>query len=191
MIATTIFFGIWMQKKAKILIYLFSIAAMGFVASAKMVIPASFSARFVQKITTADKKQKRYTGKAYINRSREFKWLYTAPGRREICGDGSKVRIINHDLEQVTVYKVGSLLDLMQLIKRAKPYRGDIYLTRYHGVRYTLKVNKAGQMEQIAYRDKMDNVVNIHFYNIQYNKTPFAVSRLRCPIPKTYDVIKG
>ncbi len=166
---------------------IFTIAIM----EAKIVIPPSFYATFVQKVTSPHKKQVKYTGEAYINRSREFRWIYKTPTKREICGDGSKVRVVDHDLEQVSIYQVGSLLDLMQLLKRAKPYRDDIYLTKYHGVRYTLKINKRGQIEQIAYKDKMDNVINIHFYKIKYNKTPFAVSKLRCLVPKSYDVIKG
>jgi outer membrane lipoprotein carrier protein len=157
----------------------------------QITIPISLSANFVQKVTTPHKKLTKYTGTLKLNRTRQFLWLYRSPTKREICGDGNKVRIIDHDLEQVTVYKVGSLLDLMQLLKRAKLYKGDIYLTKYHGVRYTLKVNKSGQIEQIAYKDKMDNVINIHFYKMKYNKSPYAPSKLRCRTPKSYDVIKG
>ena len=99
--------------------------------------------------------------------------------------------MIDHRLQQVVVYKVGSLLDLMQLLKRAKLYRGDLYLARYHGTRYTLKVDPKGQLEQIAYKDEMDNVVNIHFHSVHYGNTPFSAKRLRCRVPKSYDVIKG
>jgi outer membrane lipoprotein carrier protein len=154
-------------------------------------IPVSFSATFVQKVTTPKKKMIQYSGNLRLNRSREFRWAYRTPTTREICGDGSQVRIIDHKLEQVVIYKVGSLLDLMQLLKRAKPYRNDIYLAKYHGTRYTLKVNPKGQLEQIAYKDKMDNVINIHFHKIQYNTVPFSASRLKCVAPKSYDIIKG
>ncbi len=159
--------------------------------NAQINIPISLSARFVQKVTTPHNKLTKYTGTLKLNRNRQFLWLYKTPTKREICGDGSMVRIVDHDLEQVTIYKVGSLLDMMQLLKRAKSYRGDIYLTKYHGVRYTLKVTKSGHIEQIAYKDKMDNVINIHFYNMKYNKKPFASSKLKCRIPKSYDVVKG
>jgi len=158
---------------------------------AQITVPPSLSATFVQKITTPKKHLTRYTGHVIVNRSREFLWRYEKPARREICGDGSRVRIVDHDLEQVTVYTVGSLLDLMQLLKRAKRYRNDIYLTRYHGTRYTLKINKKGQLEQVAFQDKLDNIVNIHFYHIVYRDKPIASTRLRCRIPKSYDVIKG
>ena len=154
-------------------------------------VPVNVSATFVQKVTTPKKKVVRYTGELLLNRSREFRWSYKAPTKREICGDGDRVRVIDHRLQQVVVYKVGSLLDLMQLLKRAKQYRGDLYLARYHGTRYTLKVDPKGQLEQIAYKDKMDNVVNIHFHNIRYGDTPFPAMQLRCPVPKSYDVIKG
>jgi outer membrane lipoprotein carrier protein len=158
---------------------------------AEIKVPVSFSATFVQKVTNPKKKQIRYTGDLAVNRSREFRWAYRTPTKREICGDGSRVRIIDHRLEQVVVYKVGSLLDLMQLLKRAKPYRGDIYLAKYHGTRYTLKLDKKKQIEQIAYTDEMENIINIHFHKVHYNTTPIAAAKLRCVVPKSYDVIKG
>jgi outer membrane lipoprotein carrier protein len=158
---------------------------------AQINVPISMSATFVQKITTPHKKTTRYTGSLLLNRSREFRWAYRSPTRREICGDSSRVRIVDHDLEQVTIYRVGSLLDLMQLLKRAEPYRGDLYLAKYHGTRYTLKINKKGQVEQIAFKDDMDNVVNIHFHKIHYRTAPFGSAKLRCVIPKKYDVIRG
>ncbi len=154
-------------------------------------VPVHVSATFIQKVTTPKKKVVRYTGELLLNRSREFRWRYKTPTKREICGDGDRIRVIDHRLQQVVVYKVGSLLDLMQLLKRAKQYRGDLYVTRYHGVQYTLKLDPKGQLEQIAYKDNMDNVVNIHFHNVHYGDVPFSAKRLRCPVPKTYDVIEG
>lgn len=158
---------------------------------AQIQVPVSMSATFVQKVTTPKKKTVRYRGTLRLNRSREFHWTYNKPSHREICGDGSRVRVIDHALEQVIVYKVGSLLDLMQLLKRAKLYRGDLYTARYHGTRYTLKVNAKGEVEQIAYQDEMDNIINIHFHKITYRDTPFASDQMRCVIPRHYDVIKG
>jgi len=172
-------------------VLLFWIVFFPLVLSAQITVPVSMSAVFVQKVTTPKHKTVRYTGTLYVNRSREFRWTYDKPSHREICGDGSRVRVIDHDLEQVIVYKVGRLLDLMQLLKRAKVYRGNLYTARYHGTQYTLKVNAKGQVEQIAYKDEMDNVVNIHFRKIQYRDVPFPPDRLRCTLPKNYDIIKG
>jgi outer membrane lipoprotein carrier protein len=157
----------------------------------QIVIPTSFSATFVQKVTTPKHKVIRYSGDVRVNRTREFLWRYRQPSRREICGDGQRVRIVDHRLKQVVIYRVGSLLDLMQLLKRAKPYKGSIYLTRYHGVRYTIKLDPKGRIEQVAYKDEMDNVVNIHFYRVRYADRPIPPAQLRCKIPRTYDTVKG
>ena len=154
-------------------------------------VPVQVSATFVQTVTPPNKKIVRYTGELLLNRSHEFRWRYTSPTRREICGDGDRVRVIDHRLQQVVIYKVGSLLDPMQVLKRAKPYRGDLYLARYHGTRYTLKVDPKGQLEQIAYTDGMDNVVNIHFHEVHYGETPFPPEQLQCDVPPSYDRIKG
>ncbi len=158
---------------------------------AEIKIPVSFSATFVQKVTTPRQKTTLYSGELLVNRSREFRWVYRRPTVREICGDGSQVRVIDRQLEQVVVYTVGSLLDLMQLLKRAKPYRGDIYLAKYHGVRYTLKLDRQKRLEQVAYKDEMENVVNIRFHGVRYHARPFPAEQLRCTVPESYDVIRG
>ncbi len=156
-----------------------------------ITVPASFSATFVQKVTTPKKRTTRYKGTVQVNRTRAFRWVYTAPTSREICGDGKRVRIVDHPLEQVIVYRVGSLVDLMQLLKRARPHHDHIYTANYHGVNYTLKLDKQGRIEQVAYKDDLDNTVNIHFYGVRYSDTPIPAQKLRCRIPAHYDVIKG
>ena len=170
----------------RILFILFPIFLLG-----EIRIPVSMTATFVQKVTSPQKKMRSYRGELFLNRSREFRWQYAKPSRREICGDGDRVRVIDHRLQQVVVYKVGSLLDMMQLLKRAKHYRNDLYLARYHGTRYTLKINPKGQVEQIAYQDEMDNVINIHFHKIRYGDHPVPAAQLRCDVPKSYDVLQG
>ena len=156
-----------------------------------ITVPAGFSATFVQKVTTPKKKTVRYKGNVQVNRDRRFRWVYTAPASREICGDGKRVRIVDHPLEQVIVYRVGSLVDLMQLLKRAKPHHDRIYTAEYHGVNYTLKLDRQGHIEQVAYTDDLDNTVNIRFHNVRYLDTPIPETRLDCPVPAGYDVIRG
>jgi len=156
-----------------------------------ITIPASFSATFVQKVTTPKKKTVRYKGNVQVNRTRAFRWVYTVPASREICGDGKRVRIVDHALEQVIVYRVGNLVDLMQLLKRAKPHHGQIYTADYHGVVYTIKLDEQGRIEQVAYRDELDNTVNIRFHQVRYADTLIPAEKLRCRIPPHYDVIKG
>ncbi len=154
-------------------------------------VPAGFSATFVQKVTTPKKRTVRYEGRVQVNRTRAFRWVYTRPASREICGDGKRVRIVDHELEQVIVYRVGSLVDLMQLLKRAKPHHDHIYTAEYHGITYTLKLDRQGRIEQVAYRDELDNTVNIRFQGVRYLDTPIPETELRCRIPAEYDIIKG
>lgn len=160
-------------------------------SSASLVIPTAFDASFVQKVTTPAHKVVRYTGTLKVNRTRAFVWAYLQPRVQEICGDGQEVRIIDHDLEQVIVYRVGSLLDPMQLLKRAKPHHDHLYTADYHGVTYTLKLDKQGRIEQIAYKDELDNVVHVRFKQMRYHDRPFNAAELACPVPRGYDRIRG
>ena len=175
-----------MQLKA----WIFSVYFVGWSASAQLMIPTAFGASFVQKVTTPTHKTIRYSGTLNINKTRAFRWKYVHPKAKEICGDGAEVRIVDHDLEQVIVYRVGGLLDLMQLLKRAQRYRDQLYTAKYHGVTYTLKLNQQGRIEQIAYKDDLDNVVHIRFRNIQYLDRSFGQEDLVCPVPKGYDIVR-
>jgi outer membrane lipoprotein carrier protein len=148
-------------------------------------------AEFLQKVTNPQKKVIQYTGKVLMDNGSRFKWSYREPTRKEVCSDGERVIVVDHDLEQVSFYRMDRGFDLGAVLKRAKHYRGNLYTARYRGRTYTLAVDSKGRIEQIAYRDDMDNVVNIHLKKIKTFPRPPAAKRMRCPYPKEYDVIRG
>ena len=152
-------------------------------------VPVAATGSFIQKVKTPGGRTVKYSGNLSINRTREFKMEYLAPSRRDICGDGSSVAIVDHRLEQASFFKTGSLLDLMQILKRAEHRHDSIYASKYHGTEYTIKLDKLKKLEQVAFVDDQENTVNIHFYNMRYLNTKLSAQKLECPIPKSYDII--
>ena len=154
-------------------------------------LPSGMEAEFLQKVTNPQKKVIQYSGKVLMDSGSRFKWSYLKPTRKEVCSDGKRVIVVDHDLEQVSFYRMDKGFDLGAVLKRAKHYRDNLYTARYQGRTYTLAVDKKGRIEQIAYRDDMDNVVNIHLKRIKSLSRPPSASRMRCPYPREYDLIGG
>ncbi len=172
-----------------ILITFFGAVALG--NSAGIVLPAGMEAEFVQKVTNPRKKVIKYSGTLLMDDGRRFKWSYVEPTRKEVCSDGKRVIVVDHDLEQVSFYRMKKGFDLGAVLARAKHYRENLYTAKYQGRTYTLAVDGKGHVEQVAYRDDMDNVVNIHLYNLKILPKAPSVSKMRCPYPKSYDIIGG
>lgn len=156
-----------------------------------ITLSSGMEAQFVQKITNPKKKVIRYEGNVLMDNGARFKWSYLKPSKKEVCSDGKRVMVVDHDLEQVSYYRMDRGFDLTAVLKKAKHYKDNLYTARYRGRTYTIAVDPKGRVEQIAYRDDMDNVVNIHLYKLKtYSKSP-AAAAFRCPYPKSYDVIGG
>jgi outer membrane lipoprotein carrier protein len=156
-----------------------------------IALPAGMEAQFLQKVTNPQKRVIQYSGKVLMDNGKRFKWSYTRPTRKEVCSDGRQVIVVDHDLEQVSFYRMDKGFDLGAVLARAKHYKDNLYTAKYQGRTYTLAVDDKGRIEQIAYRDDMDNVVNIHLKKIRSLSRPPAAKRMRCPYPKNFDVIKG
>ncbi len=154
-------------------------------------LPVSFSADFVQKVTDESKNAIRYSGNIYMNIPETIKWVYIKPSKKEVCSAGGMVTVVDHELEQVSFYRLDKGFDLAKLLSSAKHYKDNIYVAAYKGKNYTIALDSKMRVEQIAYRDDMDNIVNIHFYKIRYSDKPIESSKLKCPYPKNYDIVEG
>jgi len=152
-------------------------------------IPASFKASFTQQIKNPKGKVIKYRGKIYYNYPDTTKWIYRSPTKKEVCSSDGKIIVIDHDLEQASYYQVDKGLNLAKVLKRAKHHKGNIYVTKYKGKYYTIVLNKKGQINQIAYKDNLDNTVNLMFRHIKYRNKPFSDSKFICAKPASYDSI--
>lgn len=161
------------------------------ITAGEIKMPVSFAADFTQKITSPKKKIIRYSGSMLLNRSGALKWRYKKPTKKEVCSNKKIFTIVDHDLEQVSFYELKKALDLAAILKKARHHKGNLYVANYEEVLYTFSLDKRGRIDQIAYKDNLDNVVNIHFQKMRYSKKPNSKRKMTCPYPKQYDIIKG
>jgi len=71
-----------------------------------ITLPAAMEARFIQKVTNPKKKVIRYEGTLLMDNKARFKWSYLKPTKKEVCSDGKRLTVVDHDLEQVAVVEI-------------------------------------------------------------------------------------
>ncbi len=152
-------------------------------------IPVSLSANFTQKITDPKGKTILYKGKVQLNIEGDLKWSYKSPTKKEVCSNKKIFIVVDHDLEQVSFYKIDKTPNLASILKNARHYKGRLYTARFGEAIYTFSIDSKGYIDQLAYKDDLDNVVNIHFLNIKYAHKKIPTAQLQCPYPFDYDIV--
>ena len=160
-------------------------------ASQRLTLPEGFEARFVQYVTNPDNKRLVYEGSVAFAAPSSIKWRYEKPTRKEVCSDGKMLQIVDYDLEQVSLYRMKKRLEFAEIVRSAVAKEKNIYVTRYEGKTYTLRVDEEGRLESLAYYDDLDNKVQISFKNMRYLRSPLPAASLECRHPKAFDVIRG
>ena len=156
-----------------------------------ITLPEHFRASFEQTVTNPKNKVIRYSGKVAYSGNNLLKWSYVSPTKKEVCTDGKEVLVVDHDLEQTSAYRIDKGFDLTQILKDAKPYKKNIYITDYEGKQYTIKLDEKGRLQSVAYFDDLDNKVQILFKQMRYGKGILPAEEMKCNYPATYDVIRG
>ncbi len=156
-----------------------------------ITLPDHFTADFTQMITNTKKKVINYSGKVRFSKPALMKWEYRKPTRKEVCTDGEKLTVVDHDLEQISFYRISKGFDLSKIVNEAKVYSKNIYVAHYEGKSYTIQVDGKGRLHSVAYYDELDNKIQIIFKNIKYGKGPLKRASMLCPAPKDYDEIRG
>ena len=158
---------------------------------ASIELPENFQADFIQKITNTKQKVITYSGKVRFSNETLFKWSYKEPTKKEVCTDGLELLVVDHDLEQVSAYRITQGIDIAKILKNAKPHSANIYVAEYENKQYTIQVDKKQKLHSIAYYDDLDNKVQIVFKQMKYGKGNLPKKSMKCNYPKNYDMIQG
>ncbi len=158
---------------------------------AEINLPENFQANFIQKITNPKKQVIRYSGKVRFSDEKRFKWSYVKPTKKEVCTDGFELMVVDHDLEQVSVYRITKGLDIAKILKKAKVHSKNVYVARYENKQYTIQVDSRQKLQSIAYFDDLDNKVQIVFKAMRYGKGKLPLKHMNCNFPRSYDMIRG
>ena len=154
-------------------------------------LPEYLSASFTQMITNPQKKVIHYTGTVQFMQPSLSKWIYTTPTQKEVCLNNHELKVVDHDLEQVSQYRINKGLKLAKILKYAKLHKKDIYVAHYEDKSYTIKIDAQRRLQSIAYFDELENKVQIIFKKVKYKKGKFDKAKMTCKIPKDYDIIRG
>ena len=159
--------------------------------SANVELPENFQADFTQKITNTKEKVITYRGKVRFSNETLFKWSYKEPTQKEVCTNGLELLVVDHDLEQVSAYRISNGIDIAKILKKAKLHSKNIYVAEYENKKYTIQVDTKQKLHSIAYFDDLDNKVQIVFKHMKYGKGSLPEQSMKCNYPKNYDMIQG
>ena len=159
--------------------------------SANIELPENFQADFIQKITNTKEKVITYSGKVRFSNETLFKWNYKEPTQKEVCTNGLELLVVDHDLEQVSAYRISNGIDIAKILKKAKLHSENIYVAAYENKKYTIQVDNKQKLHSIAYFDDLDNKVQIVFKHMKYGKGNLPSQSMKCNYPKNYDMIQG
>jgi len=159
--------------------------------SANIELPENFQADFIQKITNTKGKVITYSGKVRFSNERLFKWNYKEPTKKEVCTNGLELLVVDHDLEQVSAYRISNGIDIAKILKKAVLHSENIYVAEYENKRYTIQVDNKQKLHSIAYFDDLDNKVQIVFKHMKYGRGNLPTQSMKCNYPKNYDMIRG
>ena len=159
--------------------------------SANIELPENFQADFTQKITNTKEKVITYSGEVHFSNETLFKWSYKEPTEKEVCTNGLELIVVDHDLEQVSAYRISNGIDIAKILKQAKPHSENIYVAAYENKQYTIQVDNKQKLHSIAYFDDLDNKVQIVFKHMRYGKGNLPEQSMKCNYPKNYDMIRG
>ncbi len=177
------------DMKVKIFLIIIAFLYTNVVFAQNIKIPVAFKASFIQQVKNNKGKIIKYRGKIFFNSPSETKWIYNSPTKKEVCTSGRRLVVIDHDLEQVSYYSIDKRFNLSKVLRDARLYKGNIYTTKFKGKLYTVVVNKRGEVQQIAYKDNLDNTVNLIFTRMRYLRKLLPSSKFVCARPKNYDTI--
>ena len=162
-----------MQKLWIILFFLISLNALS--------LPQNFQADFIQTITDNNNKIT-YKGKIFYKKGKIL-WKYSYPVNKYIW-ILNKVYIYEPDLYQVTISKKPDF-NLNTLLHNAIKIDNNLYKAKVDNLEVYFKYDK--YLEYLKYKNKMDNLVEIKFFN---QKTSPLKEELFIPnYPKDVDII--
>jgi outer membrane lipoprotein carrier protein len=151
----------------------------------------NFSSNFIQIVTNSKNKKISYSGKVWLSQAKYLKWQYSEPTKKEVCSDGKTLLVVDHDLEQVSAYRMNHSLDIAKILRSATHHKDAIYVAIYEEKRYTIALDEKQRLQSIAYFDNLDNKVQIVFENMTYSDVEFNQKMMQCDYPNQYDVIRG
>ena len=148
----------------------------------------SFEADFQQDIVDDKNKTILYYGHIKAAKPQFALWSYSKPIQKSVYILEGQAIIVEPELEQAIIKKIGDNFDFFKLIQNAKKLSNNKYLARYNNTTFIIRT-KNGTIDSIAYKDEFENKVTITFTNQVENKE-IDKKDFVPNIPQDYDIIR-
>lgn len=147
----------------------------------------SLEAEFTQSVTDEKNKTLLYKGYVSASKPQHAKWHYSEPVLKDIYVNKNKVVIIEPEIEQVIIKRLGSDLDFFQIMQHAKQTAPETYEAVFKNTLYTIEITKE-KLTSISYKDEFENDIKISFSNQKQN-AKIDLTLFEPQIPLDFDVI--
>jgi len=149
----------------------------------------SFEADFQQKIVDDQNKTILYYGHIVAKKPQYALWSYTKPIEKNVYILENQAIIVEQELEQAIIKKIGKNFDFFTLIHNAKKLSKNKYLARYNNTSFIIQTEN-NTIKRISYKDEFENSVTIEFTNpLKNRKIDMKIFKPR--IPEEYDIIRN
>lgn len=130
----------------------------------------SFSADFEQRVYSSENQGEvlKYTGIIKALAPSSVLWVYHKPIPKEVYVDKGMMIIFEPKLQQAIVTQLQESMDLLAVLKEAKPIQDNHYEAIVLGQKYTLLLDN-GILKEINFMDSLGNKVQIVFSKIVIN----------------------
>ena len=148
----------------------------------------SFKASFTQVITSNSQNKIEYKGEVFIKKNGKILWKYKTPVVKNVYINGDFAIVDEPELEQAIYTQLESEINIIELLNNSKKVDSNNYATSIDDVDYLIKTSSE-KIEEIKYKDKLENNVDIKFSNVIQNG---EISDLifKFEPPKDYDIVK-
>lgn len=150
----------------------------------------TFKAGFTQSIKSTTGKTIEYKGEVFIKNSGKILWKYKTPIEKNVYILNNFAIIDEPELEQAIYTQLQNEINIIKLLKTSKKLNENTYVTNVDGVDYLIETSNAkNTIENIRYKDKLDNSVKILFVDSIVNKQ-IEDEIFKFTAPEYYDIIR-
>lgn len=148
----------------------------------------SFKADFSQQITSSSGNIIDYTGVVFIKSDGKILWKYKTPIIKNVYVLNNYAIVDEPELEQAIYTQLENEINIIQLLNESQKINENSYIAKIDDIDYLIQTNKK-QIENIKYKDKLDNSVVIVFNNVLQNKS-IEDDLFNFTAPEYYDIIR-
>lgn len=147
----------------------------------------TFSAHFTQTVVDDKNTTIKYSGDIKAKRPNMAMWNYVEPVKKKIYINNQDLVIIEPELEQAILKKVGNTIAFFEMLKHAKKIDNEHYVAKYENLNLHIRVN-GDKIVDITYLDELENKVTITFTN-QVDNKEIDDKNFKADIPIDFDII--